>query len=234
MKDLAHAKPKHFITVAGRPFLTYLLDNLYAAGFEQLYLVVGHQAQAAYQFVALYQHRYPVQVVNQFERLGEERYGTLMPLLAVQPELAGQPLVAVNGDNLYSKGDLQRFLTSFQTSAVAGLEHESPEHYGVLVRKVDGSLERIVEKPAAPPSRLVNTGLYSFSSTLWNVLPEVGLSPRGEYELTDAVNLLAARERVEIFQIGDYWLDFGRPEDVAQAEALVAGRARAAPKPLPS
>ena len=223
MKELAKAMPKHLIEVGGRPFLTYLLDNLYAAGFEQVYLVVGHQAAAAYQFVADYQQKYPVRVVNQFERLGEERYGTLMPLLAVEPELKGQSVVAVNGDNFYSSQDLKGFLHSFKNSVVAGIEHASPERYGVLVPRADGSLERIMEKPAEPPSRLVNTGLYGFSPLVWQVLPEVGVSPRGEYEITDAVSLLAGRERVDLYHLTDYWLDFGRPEDIAAVAAVVAG-----------
>ncbi len=221
MNELTHDKPKHLISVAGRPFLRYVLDNLYKAGAQEVYLVIGHQAQAAYQFVEAYRKRYPVHVVNQFERVGSERYGTLMPLLSVAPELQGQPVVAVNGDNLYSSHDLSDFFKLVSGCAVAGVEHEHPERYGVLVHE-SGILKQIIEKPTSPPSRLVNTGLYGFSSAMWQVLPEVGLSPRGEYELTDAVSLLARQEPVRVFPIADYWLDFGRPEDIPKVEAVVA------------
>ena len=220
MRELTADRPKHLIEAAGRPFLSYLLDNLATAGYHNLFLVVGYQAASVYDFAAREAEHYQLKLVNQFERLGEERYGTLMPLQAVAPELQGKEVLVVSGDNLYSAADLAR-LSEGSGSAVAALEHEHPELYGVVVPGADGTIERIVEKPTAPPSHLINTGLYRFSPAVWRLLPQVERSPRGEYELTDAVNLLAAQESVRLVQLQDYWYDFGRPEDIPEVEQLV-------------
>lgn len=222
MRELAANRPKHLLEVAGRPFLSYLLDNLVAAGYRNLFLIVGYQAAAAYDFAA--RERYQLTLVNQFERLGEERYGTLLPLEAVAPELAGQEVVVVSGDNLYSPSDLRR-LREATGSAVAALEHDHPERYGVVVPGPNGTVSKIIEKPTAPPSRLINTGLYRLAAKVWGIIPQVGKSPRGEFELTDAVNILAASEPIRLVQLRDYWYDFGRPEDIAAVAELVQGGA---------
>lgn len=220
MRDLAADKPKHLIEAAGRPFLSYVLDNLSTAGYRDLFLVVGYQAPAAYSFAQREASRWQLTIVNQFERLGEERYGTLVPLEAVARELGGQEVIVVSGDNLYSPADLAR-VGEAPGSAVAALEHDYPERYGVVVAGPGNTVARIVEKPDQPPSRLINTGLYRLSASLWQLMPKVGRSPRGEYELTDVVNLLAEREPVRLVKLHDYWYDFGRPEDIPLVEAAV-------------
>ncbi len=220
MRGLAGDRPKHLIEVSGRPFLSYLIQNLVTAGASDIVLVIGHQAQAAYDFALHCGH--PVRVVNQFERLGEERYGTLLPLMAAAPELAGGAVAVVNGDNFYTASDLHAVLVR-PGSAVAALPHASPERFGVVDLRSDGSLERIQEKPKAPSTNLVNTGLYRFSPSVWGGLERVKPSVRGEYEITDVVNLLAAHEPVAVVPIQGPWLDLGRPEDIAEAERLIAG-----------
>lgn len=229
MKHLSANAPKHLIKVEGRPFLYYLLGNLYRAGVTRVFLVIGYQSAAAYAFVAQYRQQYPVTVINQFECLGEERYGTLMPLLALTPELKGQAVAVVNGDNLYSSADLARLLAHTPRAAVAAQEHSQPERYGVIVPSADGYLDHIEEKPLHPRSRLINTGLYSFSPSVWDIAPTITPSVRGEYELTEAVNALAKREPVAVEALRDYWLDLGRPEDIDQATTLIRTLALAQP-----
>lgn len=220
MRDLTANRPKHLIEAAGRPFISYLLDNLAEAGYRDLYLVVGYQAKSVYDFAAREASRWHLTLINQFERLGEDRYGTLVPLQAVATELAGQEVVVVSGDNLYSPADLSRLEVS-GGSAVAALKHEHPERYGVVVPGAGSTVARIIEKPEHPPSTLINTGLYRLSPDVWPLLDRVGCSTRGEYELTDAINLLAAHESVRLIELRDYWYDFGRPEDIPLVEELV-------------
>ncbi len=222
MGTLAQARSKHLIEVNGRPFLAYLIDALLGAGASELYLVVGYQAPQAYAFAERYGSR--LTVVNQFERLGEERYGTLMPVVAVTPELVGRACSVVMGDNLYSSRDLGRFLRG-SGSGLAVVRHEHPERYGVVETQTDGTLARLAEKPAAPSANLINTGLYRFSPGVWPIVPEVRRSSRGEYELTDAVSLLATREPVIVTELADYWLDLGRPEDIPQVAAAIRAAA---------
>ena len=97
---------------------------------------------------------------------------------------------------------------------IAGLKQEHPEKYGVLIEDGDDFLEKIIEKPKEFVGDLINAGLYKFTPEVFEKIFEIKKSPRGEYEITDAISLLAKEKRVKIKKIKDYWHDFGNPEDV--------------------
>lgn len=213
MLHLAKNKAKHLIKVLKKPFLCYLLDNLLKAGYKELILVVGYKADLFGEFLKKY--GYQAKVVNQFEILGgkEKEYGTLCPLKCVKDIIGKENFLAVYGDNLYSVKDLRAFNINDDYNYVAGFEHQHPEKYGVFVSE-NGFLKKIVEKPKKFIGNLINTGLYKFTPEIFEKIPKVKKSPRGEYELTDAVTLLAKEGKVKVKKIQDYWLDFGNPADI--------------------
>jgi len=214
MLHLSKDKPKHLIEVNGKPFLYYLLDNLQLAGFSDFILVVGYKKELMDNFVGRFKNKFNITVLNQFEILGEEKYGTALPLECAKELLSQENFLAVYGDNLYSIDDLKAMNIDDDFNYLAGLNHPQPEKYGVLIRDGGDFLEKIIEKPTTFVGNLINTGLYKFTPEIFKVLPEVTLSSRGEYELTDAISMLAKQKKVKIKEIKDFWLDFGKPEDV--------------------
>jgi len=221
MKQLSENKPKHLIEVADKPFLAYLLDNLLAAGYDDFILVTGFRADLMEKF--LKEYGYKAKLVNQFEILGpkEKEYGTLCPLKCVKDLVGDEDFLAIYGDHIFSVADLKSFQDlEHDLHYIAARTEEHPESYGVL--QTEGEyLKEIVEKPQQYIGNLVNCGLYKFTSEIFDKIPFVQLSPRGEYELTDAVSFLAKDARVKVKTIKDYWLDFGRPDDVAKMAKLL-------------
>src|SRR3989339_108945 len=218
MLDLSKDKPKHLIEANGRPFLYYVLSNLQAAGFEEMIMVVGYKKEFMDNFLKTYKNDFKITLVNQFDILGEDRYGTACPLECAKDLLKGESFLAIYGDNLYAVGDLKRFNIEDDYSYIAGLPHDHPENYGVLAVDKNGFLERVVEKPTHPIGNLINTGLYKFTPEVFKYLDKIDISPRGEYELTDVINLLASQGKVKALDLQDIWLDFGRPEDIKKVE----------------
>lgn len=218
MLDLSKDKPKHLIETNGRPFLYYVLNNLQAAGFKEMIMVVGYKKEFMEDFLKTYKKDFKITLVNQFDILGEAKYGTACPLECAKNLLAGESFLAIYGDNLYDVADLKRFNIEDEYSYVAGLPHEHPENYGVLSVDQNGFLKKIVEKPAQPVGNLINTGLYKFTSEVFDYLDKIDISPRGEYELTDVINLLAAQNKVKAKDLKGAWLDFGRQEDIKKVE----------------
>lgn len=217
MRELAAEKPKHLIEVNGHPFLLYLLDRLQQAGIEEVVLVGGHHLPVMERFVSMHGPRFNVTLVDQFNRLGEDRYGTSLAIQAAQPEVGEREFLAVYGDSLFSVRDLGAVLAAPPgRSYIATLRHHQPHRYGVVLAAPDGRVTRIVEKPAEFMGDQINAGLYRFTSSVFAALPAAP-SPRGEYELTDAVQALAERGEVHVLPLQDYWQDFGRPEDVPEA-----------------
>ncbi len=218
MLDLAKDRPKHLIETNGRPFLYHLLKHLQEAGFEEMTMVVGYKKEFMDKFFGEYKHEFKLQLVNQFEILGEDRYGTACPLECVRDILANDNFLSVYGDNLYAVEDLKRFNIDDDYTYVAGLPHANPELYGVLHVDDKGFLKEIVEKPKEYVGNLINTGLYKFTPEVFKYLDKISLSPRGEYELTDVINLLAQEKKVKALDLKGVWLDFGKPDDIKKVE----------------
>lgn len=222
MKHLTKNKSKHLICVQKKPFLAYLFDNLCRAGYADIILVTGFRSDLVEEFIRAYLKESPfsrqvkLTIVNQFEILGpkEKEYGTLCPLKCVKDIVGQDQFIAVYGDNLYSVKDLKAINLNDSYCYVAGRqEKEHPEKYGILITS-NGFLKEIKEKPQQFVGSLVNTGLYKFTPEVFAKIPQVKLSPRGEYELTDAISLLAREGKVKVKRIEDYWLDFGNPGDI--------------------
>jgi len=215
------AIPKHIIPIAGRPFLYYLLDAALAAGFRRVIVVGGHHFDKLATAITEYEQAESVMVVNQFEKLGEDKYGTACPVLAVKDIVQGDRFVYTMGDHLVSAKDLEQMQKSTSDMLVAVTEHAEPERFGVVEWTDEHTLARIVEKPTQPKTNLVNVGLYTLGRDIFSILEHLPSSPRHEYEMTDAINEVAATQPVRVVQLQDQWLDLGRPEDISALERFL-------------
>ena len=221
MRHLTKNKPKCLIEIQKKPFLAYLLDNLLKAGYKDIILVVGYKEEMIRDFLKKY--KYKVKVINQYKILGENEYGTLSALKCVKEILTSENFIMVYGDNLYSVKDLKSFNINDNYHYLAGIWHPHPEKYGVIVSS-NGFLEKIVEKPKKFVGNLINTGLYKFTPEIFKKISKIGVSSRGEYELTDAINLLAKEKKVKVKEIQDYWFDFGNPGDIIKLSRFLKNK----------
>lgn len=220
MLSLSDNKSKHLICVQERPFLAYLLDNLVKAGYNDIVLVVGFKKELMDNFRKEYlkcsNNKLKIQIVDQYEVLGpkEKEYGTACPVKCVKNIVGNEGFIYVFGDNLFSVEDLKSMNIEDEFCYIAGLKQKHPEKYGVLIEDGDDFLEKIVEKPKEFVGNLINAGLYKFTPEIFDKISKIKKSLRGEYEITDAISLLARERKVKIKKIKDCWHDFGNPEDI--------------------
>jgi len=229
MQELTKDKAKTLLEVAKRPFLAYLLDNLILAGYNDFVLVVGFRPELMQIFVEKYleekkDENLKIKLINQFEKLGpkEKIYGTACPVMCVKDVVGQNNFLYINGDNFYSVRDLKSIDTENNQNYVLGAESDRPQDFGVL--KVDGdNLQEIIEKPKEFVGSLVNASLYKFTPEIFEKVSQIKKSLRGEYEITDAVNLLAREEKVKAKKLQDQncWIDFGRPDDIERFEKII-------------
>lgn len=222
MQQLSKDKSKHLIPVEGRPFLAYLIDNLLLAGYREFILVIGFKPELMHDFVKTYtppislnKKDYSIVVVDQTELLGpkEKEYGTACPIKCVKDIIGSENFIYIFGDNLFSVEDLKNMNIDDKFSYVAGMEHENPEKYGVLFSSGE-FLEKIVEKPKQFSGNIISAGLFKFTPEIFDKVLQIKKSPRGEYEITDAISLLADEKKVKINKIKGFRHDFGSPEDI--------------------
>ena len=214
MLDLAKDIPKHLINVLDKPFIYYVLSNLKKAGFTEMILVIGNHAEKMEEFARGAGREFPLTLVDQFAIMGTERYGTAIPVLAAESAVGGENFICIYGDNLYSVRDLRAMRElDDEFNYLSLLYTKTPEKYGVPILQGE-MVKEIVEKPKTFISNWVSIGCYKFTPEIFAQARAVRKSERGEYELTDAISALARLGKVKARNMLDYWLDFGKPEDI--------------------
>lgn len=224
MLQLTKYRPKHLISILKRPFIFYLLDNVFEAGYKEIILVVGYKAERFEEALKNYKlpdKKHKITIVNQFEILGEAqgkgkkgKYGTACPLMCVKDLVGKENFLMVAGGDFYLTKDLKAFNIDDNYNYIAGFYNKHPEKFGVLLVDDKGFLEKVVEKPKEYIGNLINISLYKFTPEVFKKLPKIKKSPRGEYEITDVVSLLAKDKKVKVKILKDFWMDFGNPADI--------------------
>ncbi len=203
--------PKPLIEVAGKPLLDHIVGAL-PSSVDELILVVSHLHEAIRAHCGDVFYNLPVRYVMQ-----DEPRGTAHALAQCKPYVSGKFLVML-GDDIHGSEALARMAT--HTYAVLAAPSDHPERFGVISMKEDGTLARITEKPAAPESNLVSTGVMVLDEQIFAQTMEESKTLK-EYLLPDLVNALAAKNPVHVEQ-QDAWLPINRHEDIPLAEAQLA------------
>lgn len=211
MLPLTETIPKVLIEVNGKPFLQHLIERVQEAGFDEIGIVVGYLGEKIKQFCS--SNNIQATFIHQ-----DEPKGTGHALLQAKEFCGSDNFVMLAGDHLWSVEDLKKIIVDDDLNYVSAIEVDNPAPYGRVVVD-DGMLVRIAEKITEDLGNLINVSLYKFTSEIWDVLEKIEPSPRGEYELTDAVNLLAGR--VKVLVLADYWLDLQGKEDIEKIEEFL-------------
>jgi len=225
MLHLTDNKPKHLLEISGKPFLSYVLDNLLLAGYKEIVLVAGYKEELVRDFLKTYKSPngsdFKIDFVNQYEKVDpDQRYGTAIALECAKDYVGQEQFLFVCGDNLYAVEDLRAMNIDDNYSYIAGLIHETPEKYGVLINGGE-FLKGIIEKPKEYVGNLINAGMYKFTPEVFEKLPLIEKSARGEYEITDVITLLAKEQKVKTIKIKEYWKDLGNPDDIGKLNKFI-------------
>jgi len=230
---MADAGLKAMIPV-GRPFLDYVLNGLADAGFLEACLVIGPEHEAVREYYA--KTCVPGRIGISFA-VQEKALGTADAVAAAESFAAGEHFLVLNSDNYYPV-EACRALRVSGRPGLAAFERESLvrqsnisegriRQFAIVTTRLDGTLERIREKPdeatlqAAGPEIFVSMNCWLFSPAIFEACAHVEASPRGELELTDAVQYaihkLGERFQVMLFRAGV--LDLSSRSDIAAVAA---------------
>jgi len=207
MRPLTAHTPKPMLPVAGSPLVVHCLEDAIAAGASRVTVVVGYEADAVRTALAGREWPVPVETVTQ-----PTQRGTADAVRAARDALRDEPFAVLNGDVLYDRASLASLYDA--GPAVGSFRVENPSAYGVL-RVDDDQVHGVVEKPADPPSDLVNAGAYVFPAEARDWL-NVDESTRGEAELTDVLQRTCETTAVSAVPF-ERWLDVGRPWELLAA-----------------
>lgn len=215
MQPLTNSRPKALVELKGKPLLWHVLRSLEKTGVEEAIIVVGFLAELVKQHFGEKFGKMHLSYVEQRIPMG-----TAHALLQAKKKIRGKcRFLAASCDVIVEPALWKKLSKAGSFDAVVALrKEENTENFGVAL--VSGKrLEQIVEKPLGRiESNLVNAGCYAFSEKIFAALRKTKISERGEFELTDTINALAAKKRAGFVLCKGKCLDIGTIEDLQAAE----------------
>ncbi len=219
LRPLTYTIPKPLLNVANKPIIVYAIEALREAGITEIGLIVSDLVRAALEKESL-----EVEGVKLSYILQTEQLGTAHAVKQAATWLNGEDFCVFLGDNLFEHGIL-RFVEAFKSGgydAVIPLVGVSnPKEFGVAVLDDSGRIKELVEKPEIPPSNLAVAGVYVLKNSILEIIDGLKLSSKGEYVLTEAVELLVEKGNVFGLEVQGWWKDTGRHEDLLDANRLI-------------
>ncbi len=213
LRPHTYTLPKVLINVAGKPIIGHILDSLVRAGFSDVTVIVGYMGEMIQEYVSRHYKKMDVTYVEQ-----EERLGLGHAIYSARHTFGVEPILILLGDTIFELNF--RALTRSKYTTLGVRRVEDPGRFGVVETKKGFAL-KLVEKPRRPKGNLALIGLYYIVNTplLLECLEykiRKNLRTRGEYQLTDGLQLMIDRgERMKVFEI-DGWHDCGKPETLLE------------------
>src|SRR6516164_3479436 len=216
MRELTTAIPKPMVLICGKPVLQYIIEGLRDAGIQRVLLVVGYRKEVIINYFAG-GPGFGVQI-DYAEQVTQDGTGRAVEL--AQSFCEGNSFILSYGDILVDR------------SCYLPLTHPEDAEILVTVKRMDNVTQggavyvndafgvvdlREKQLPGEMRTPWYNAGVYTFQSSIFSYIARLEKSPRGEYELTDAIRA-AAREgkKVKAIEIKGKWADVRDPEVLAE------------------
>jgi glucose-1-phosphate thymidylyltransferase len=212
LHPLTRITNKHLLPLYDRPMVTYAVEALVRSGIDELMLVTGGTHAGEFFRLLGNGHEYGI------DRLAygyQDQAGGIAEALGLAERFVGRDKVCVMlADNIFEHS-LRPIVENFARQEKGGRivlsrveEDEHLRHLGVA--SMDGErVTAIVEKPESPPSRFAVTGIYFYDEQVWDVIPTLTPSGRGELEITDVNNWYVSSGQMEADTVDGFWGDAG-------------------------
>jgi len=232
LRPITHTSAKQLVPVANKPVLFYGIEAMAEAGIQEVGIIIAPGTGPEIEAAAGDGSRFGVSITYIVQ---DEPLGLAHAVLTAEPFLGSSPFVMYLGDNLL-QGGITELVAAFR-------EHEpdalilltpvpDPQNYGVAELEPappgqTGRVRRLAEKPAEPATDLALVGVYMFTPGVHDAARAISPSPRGELEITDAIqHLVDTGGRVEPHIVRGWWKDTGRLEDMLEANRLILDNIR--------
>jgi len=207
------------LPIANKPILEHLLVEFREAGISEFVFIVGYCEEQVRNYFGS-GDRWGVNMEYCTQR---RQLGTADAIRMVEGLVDGNFLV-MNGDIMVSGEDVREIMDS-KNITLGIIEVEETKGLGV-VEVSEGKVVHIQEKVEKPPSNMANAGLYLFTPDVFDAISRTTKSPRGEYEITNSLQLLIDEGHHIYYQEIGYWLDFSYPWDLLPANESLLTRVK--------
>lgn len=215
LQPLTDSIPKVMVNVNGTPMLEILLRQLAAVDIREIVIVVHYRKEKI------------IDYCNDGSRFGlsityvdqREMKGSAHALQQAASFVKGNSFICIACDALFETSLLQRILKHPSDGIITCTEVEDGRQFGILITKGE-KVVRIIEKPEQPPTNLANCSVYLFPTEIFTACRQIEPGLKGEYLLTDAIQLLIDQGVTFTYMKSEHILDIGTPEQLAAAGKL--------------
>jgi UDP-N-acetylglucosamine diphosphorylase/glucosamine-1-phosphate N-acetyltransferase len=220
LKPVTDNTPKPMLNVAGRPLLEWMIMRVREAGIHKILIVTNYLEDQIKEYFGNGSKFYvELDYVTQGELLG-----TANAFLQAKEYVGNSHFMALYGDHFIAEGVLNEIKRSYTEGevTVGSLLVDDPSQYGAF--SLEGEyIKKVVEKPpkGKEPSKYANIGIYIFPSAVFEYIENTPKSSRGEYEITDTMQLMIDDNillKKHDIHDGD-WLDIGLPWNLLEANS---------------
>lgn len=223
MRELTDELPKPMIAVRGRPILQHIVEGLRGAGVREFLIVVGYRADVVRNFFGD-GSRFGVRI-SYATQVTQDGTGRVVEL--GREFCGGDAFVLSYGDILVDPVNYATLTAPGAEEAIITVKrNEDVSKGGAVFINGRGEMTDLREKPqpGEPTSPWYNAGIYLFRASIFHWTARLGKSPRGEYELTDAIRQLAqSGAKVRAVELTGDWADVRDPEVLAELNRPPAG-----------
>jgi dTDP-glucose pyrophosphorylase len=217
MRDLTEALPKPMLEVRGKPVLQHIVEGLRDNGLTNLLIIVGWRGEVVKEHFGD-GSKLGLRIEYQTQTVQD---GTGKVVELARTFTGNDPFVLSYGDILVAPENYRKLCDALaEAEAVLTVKRsDDVSQGGAVFLNEKFELTDLREKPGPgePTSPWYNAGIYAFRPGIFDYIARLRPSPRGEYELTDAVRELAlAGRKVQALEITGDWADVRDPEILAQ------------------
>ena len=213
LHPLTRITNKHLLPIYDRPMVTYAIEALVKAGITEIMVVTG--GTHAGEFLRLLGNGHEYGIDRLFYAYQERPGGIAEALGLAERFVEGDRVVVMLADNVVEHS-LHPCATHFLDQDKGARILLSPiaepahlRHLGVPELDEKGRVVQIIEKPDDPPSSYAVTGIYFYDATVFDVIPTLTPSGRGELEITDVNNWFVSQQTMRYDVLDGFWGDAG-------------------------
>lgn len=221
LHPLTRITNKHLLPIYDRPMITYAIEALVEAGIGEMMLVTGGVHAGEFFRLLGNGHEYGI---DRLLYAYQEKPGGIAEALGLAQRFAGSDkLVVMLADNIFGqsiRAAIERFRNQESGARILLSQVRDVDHLrnlGVVEFGNDRRISRIVEKPAEPPSDYAVTGVYMYGPDVFEVIPTLTPSARGELEITDVNNHYVTCGGMQYDVTEGFWGDAGESIDAYYA-----------------